>query len=117
MQQDNIKDFAIAAFRFYAHRKKQKGLSENDLIILQAVERTLEYLEVDGDLVALEGIHRVYFALPEGKLKSNVMTNTVRRAAAEMFSSEGTVWNKLRRARKLFNEYYKLLQRNKTAAE
>ena len=117
MQQDNIKNFAIAAFRFYGHRKQQTSLSENDFTVLFAVSLTLKHLEVDGDQVALAGIRLVYFGLPSGRLKSNVMTNSVRRAAAQMHSSEGTVWNKLRRARILFDKYYKLLLKEKAATE
>ena len=110
MQQDNIKDFATAAFRFYGQALKKKinpgDFDAADFDIVLAASLTIRHLEAAKDFIAAEGIRQVYFDLPPGKLRRGVMSNTIRRAAYDMHISEGTLWNKLRHARMLFNEYY-----------
>lgn len=107
IQQDNIKDFATAAFRHYAHTKHSKALDVDDITIIIAISSTIHHLECEHDTIALAGIRQVYFKLPKGNLKRGEMSSYVRRTALDIHVSESLLWNKLRRARQTFNYYYK----------
>ena len=69
MQQDNIKDFAIAAFRYRGHLNDTDILSLEEVYINMAVTSTIRHLEIERDYIAIEGVKRVYYQLPLGNLK------------------------------------------------
>lgn len=106
IQQDNIKDFAIAAFRHYGHTKKSDTIDADTITVALAVSSTIHHLECEEDTVAIDGIKQVYFKLPQGNIKRGEMSSYVRRAAFDMNVSERTLWYELRRARRVFNYYY-----------
>ena len=93
MQQDNIKDFAVAAFRFYGqalkNKIKPKDVTASDWDVFFAAALTVKHLQAAQDYDAAEGIRQVYFALPPGNLRRGTISNTVRRAAYDMHISEG----------------------------
>ena len=107
--QDNIKDFATAAFRYYGHVTADNIITADELTVILAVSLTIHHLRIDNDFIALEGIKRTYCILPLGNLKRGIMSDYVRRASYEMNVSESVLWSKLRRARTVFNQYYSLL--------
>ena len=47
MQQDNIKDFAIAAFRYRGHLNDTDILSLEEVYINMAVTSTIRHLEIE----------------------------------------------------------------------
>ena len=69
MQQDNIKDFAIAAFRYRGHLNDTDILSLEEVYINMAVTSTIRHLDIERDYIAIEGVKRVYYQLPLGNLK------------------------------------------------
>lgn len=70
MQQDNIKDFAIAAFRYRGHLNDTDILSLEEVYINMAVTSTIRHLDIERDYIAIEGVKRVYYQLPLGNLKT-----------------------------------------------
>lgn len=105
IQQDNIKDFAIAAFRHYGNIDKNTFDSDSVTIAL-AVSSTIHHLKCEHDTIAVDGIRNVYFKLPQGNIKRGVMSSYIRRAAFDMNVSERVLWYSLQRARRVFNYYY-----------
>lgn len=106
MQQDNIKDFAIAAFRYRGHLKDTDILSLDEIYINMAVTSTIRHLEIERDYIAIEGVKRVYYQLPLGNLKRGLLTENTKRVAIDMHIEERTLWRHLARARNIFNCYY-----------
>lgn len=100
IQQDNIRDHAVAAFRQYGHNKHAERCAE-----IEAASLAIKHLTVDGDIETVQLIERVYCSLPLGKLKRNAVTHRVAAAAVEMNMDVRTVWRKLAKARRLFNAY------------
>lgn len=106
IQQDNIKDFAIAAFRQYHYTRTTDVVDDETAAVILAVSSTLHHLKCERDTIAIDGIKQVYFKLPQGELKRGTLSNYVRRAAFDMNVSERVLWYKLRRARRTFRYYY-----------
>lgn len=106
IQQDNIKDFAIAAFRQYHYTRTTDVVDDETAAVILAVSSTLHHLKCERDTIAIDGIKQVYFKLPQGELKRGTLSNHVRRAAFDMNVSERVLWYKLRRARRTFRYYY-----------
>lgn len=106
-EQNNIKDFAIAAFRYYGHIDKNVNPTESEIGIILAAASTIHHLEIENDNIAIESIKRVYYNLPLGNVKRGVMSNRVKQAAYDMNINESVLWRKLRNARYIFNCYYK----------
>lgn len=107
IEQNNIKDFAIAAFRYRGHIDVDSITSDDELTVVLAVSSTVRHLQIEQDTIAVEGIKRVYYNLPLGNIKRGVMSNRVRRVAYDMHISESVLWRGLRHARYVFNRYYK----------
>ena len=97
MQQDNIKDFAIAAFRYRGHLNDTDILSLEEVYINMAVTSTIRHLEIERDY---------YYQLPLGNLKRGLLTENTKRVAIDMHIEERTLWRHLARARNIFNCYY-----------
>lgn len=106
-EQNNIKDFAIAAFRYYGHIDKHIKPTESEMFIIIAAALTIKHFKIEYDDMAIEGIKQVYYKLPMGNVKRGVMSNCVRKAAYDMNISESALWRKLRVVRDVFNRYYK----------
>lgn len=106
IQQDNIKDFAIAAFRYRGHMNGNEIVTDDEATVILAVASTLHHLDVEREYIALEGIKQVYYKLPMGDLKRGMLSEYVRSAAYEMHVDERTLWRKLKRARTVFNRYH-----------
>lgn len=106
MRQDNIKNYAVAAFRYYGHMRDGDDVPPEDTNTISAVISTREHLRVEEDVETLTLIDKVYGSLPSGRLHRNVITHKVLAAAEEMNMDARTVWRKLARARKLFFAYY-----------
>ncbi len=106
IQQDNIKDFAIAAFRYYGQRN---NIDSPDKTVINAVERTMQHLNIENDIIALEGVRNTYCRLPQGKIRRGTITRSIIKAAYDMNVDERTLWRKLERSRKIFGEYYNSL--------
>ena len=106
MQQDNIKDFAIAAFRYRGHLNDTDIVSLEEVYINMAVTSTIRHLDIERDYIAIEGVKRVYYQLPLGNLKRGLLTENTKRVAIDMHIEERTLWRHLARARNIFNCYY-----------
>lgn len=106
IEQNNIKDFAIAAFRHYHNTRKTDITDAETAAVVLAVSSTLHHLKCEHDTIAIDGIKQVYFKLPQGDLKRGTLSSYVRRAAFDMNVSERVLWYKLRRARRTFQYYY-----------
>ena len=106
IQQDNIKNFAIAAFRYRGHISNNETLTADDTMVLLAVASALHHLDVEHDYIAVEGVKQVYYKLPMGNIKRGVLSKRVKRAAYDMHIDESTLWRKLHRARTVFERYY-----------
>lgn len=106
IQQDNIRDFAVAAYRYYAYVHSNNNIKDKDYDVLTAVEHTIKHLKVDGEIETVKLIEDIYCTLPKGKIHKNVITDRVNAAANKYCMDPRTVWRKLARARKLFKSYY-----------
>ncbi len=106
MEQDNIKNYAVAAFRYYGHISDISGVPPEDGDTIDAVISVRRHLRVEGDAETITLIDKVYGSLPNGRLHRNVITHRVNAAAEEMNMDARTVWRKLARARRLFFAYY-----------
>lgn len=106
IEQNNIKDFAIAAFRQYHYTRTTDVVDDETAAVILAVSSTLHHLKCERDAIAIDGIKQVYFKLPQGDLKRGTLSSYVRRAAYDMNVSERVLWYKLRRARRVFNYYH-----------
>lgn len=106
IQQDNIRDFAVAAFRHYGYIQGHTDKAAADRDVIKAAESTIKHLTVDGDTETVKLVRDIYCRLPSGKLHKNVITDRVNAAAADMSMDPRTVWRKLARARRLFYNYY-----------
>lgn len=109
IQQDNIKEYEIAAFRAYGHIDSIEEPTFEDTMTLWAVSSVIRHLKFDDDDIALKGVQEVYCKLPMGHIRRGTITNSVKRTAFDMFISESTLWSALNRARRLFNKYYRSL--------
>lgn len=107
IQQDNIKDFAKAAFRFQGHLTANTKIDTDELAVVLAVSSTIHHLQIEDDAIAVEGVKRVYYTLPLGNIKRGLISSRVRYVAAELNVDESVLWRRLRRARYIFNCYYK----------
>ncbi len=106
IQQDNIRDFAVAAFRHYGHTRS--GTRDPDSCAeVEAAASTIKHLRVEGETETVRLIERVYCSLPLGKLKRNAVAYRVNAAASEMNMDARTVWRKLAKARRLFYAYFR----------
>lgn len=106
IQQDNIRDFAVAAYRHYGYVHSNNKINNIDHDVIDAVEHSIKHLKVDGDTETVNLIVDVYGTLPAGRLHRNVITHRVNAAATKYCMDPRTVWRKLARARKLFRLYY-----------
>lgn len=106
IEKNNIKDFAIAAFRQYHYTRTTDVVDDETAAVILAVSSTLHHLKCERDTIAIDGIKQVYFKLPQGDLKRGTLSSYVRRAAYDMNVSERVLWYKLRRARRVFNYYH-----------
>lgn len=131
MRRDHIRDYATAAFRFYARvgklsgdeylkmvrgsfgcvqdeEKKIRSMHEKatDLMgacqDLDAVKRTLDDLEFSGKYEAAQAVRAVYFVMPSGKISGKVIAGRVRDFSLSCPASERTVYRWLSLARKVF---------------
>ena len=131
MRRDHIRDYATAAFRFYARVGKLSGdeylkmvrgsfgCVENNLqreikaccaaneIMgacqdLDAVRRTLDILELSGKAYAAQAVREVYFTRPSGEISGRVIAGRVRDFSLSCPASERTVYRWLSLARKVF---------------
>lgn len=103
MQQDNIKDFAVAAFRLYGNDPQ----SPDEPGIINAVRATFSHLAVNGDNMTITVVKEVYCRLPCGYVKKGTISAAVQASATAHHADARTIWRKLKYARQLFNQYYK----------
>lgn len=107
MQQNNIKTFEVAAFRYYGHYISGKITADADDPIIRAAKQTLSHLEAQDEHECTELVIQIYCRLPLGNISKGVITHRVNHAAAQMHMDARTVWRKLHRARDVFQRYYK----------
>lgn len=107
MQQDNIKDFAVAAFRLYGNNVDSDPQTPDDQGIINAVKATLSHLAVNGDYTTIAAVKDVYCQLPCGYVKKGTISAAVQAAATAHHADARTIWRKLKYARQLFKQYYK----------
>lgn len=106
IQQNNIKDFSIAAFRYYGHRENENITGVTELQISAAVENTFRHLQIEDDSDCVKIVQQIYCALPLGNIRKGLISKYVVSVGTLMNMDERTIWRKLRRARELFNKYY-----------
>lgn len=106
IEQNNIKDFAIAAFRQYHNTRKTDITDAETAAVILAVSSTLHHLKCERDTIAIDLIKQVYFKLPQGNLKRGTLSNCMRRAAEDISVHESTLWYKHRRIKSVFKYYY-----------
>ena len=104
--QDNIKDFAVAAFRYWAYVEKDSITDIAEYRAITSVNKTFAFLNEHGAHDCVELVKRVYCRLPAGNIRKGLITHNANRAANSMYIDTRTVWRKLRRARNIFKEYY-----------
>lgn len=105
MIQDNIKDFAVAAFRLYGHRSEAAEPADEEII--KAVGDTIKHLTINGDADTVNIVCRVYCDLPLGKLRKGEVSARVETVASELYISERNVWRRLALAQRIFGQYYR----------
>ncbi len=110
MKKNNVRDYIISAFRFYARMgepdeseiKKLTHLTTAERLDLSAVAGMLNALSERGDISALAAVREIYFTEADKKLRRNEISQRVIHYALENYTSDRTVWRNLERAWKLF---------------
>ncbi len=107
IQCDNIRNFAIAAFRAYGHIDElQDDITLDDFVALWAARQTIMHFINEGKVEIVEAINKVYCELPLGHLQSQTITMSVIHTANDMYKSDSTIWKYLKQSCKMFNKYY-----------
>lgn len=106
MQQDNIRDFAIAAFRAYGHKKDNHILTCEEHDVFTAITWTFRDLQSEKKTIAIMSIKKVYCAIPLGKMRKGTIRHLTSRAASELHADESTIKRGLSRGKRLFNKHY-----------
>lgn len=106
MQQDNIRDFAIAAFRAYGHKKGNQELTREEHDIFTAVAWTFRDLQTENKTIAIMAIKKVYCTIPFGKMQKGTIKQLTSRAAFDLHADESTIKRGLSRGKRLFNKHY-----------
>lgn len=109
MNRDNISDYVISMFRFYASSGEpdvlkisqlQTTLPSADIHDLKAVAETLCVLEKEGNTETVREIREVYFVRPQQHLRKGEITQRIVSYSLKYYISERTVWRNLARARR-----------------
>lgn len=117
MNKDNICDYTISMFRFYAQMKQpdsseiekyKEFLFEAAILDLAAVERTLCLLSDTGEYNVLAAVKEIYFSAAGRRLYKSEISRRVIKFSLDNYISERVVWKYLSRARKLCAEQRKL---------
>lgn len=107
IKKDNIKDFAILAFRYYGHRSVGNVATDTtEQKIISAVTDTFRHLKIENDIECVEVVEKIYCSLPLGNIRKGFISQRVVAVSNTMNMDGRTIWRKLRRARELFNAYY-----------
>lgn len=107
IKKDNIKDFAILAFRYYGHHNADdEGIDVNEQNIINAVTNTFRHLKIENDVECVDVVKEIYCSLPLGNIRKGFISQKVIAVSNVMNMDGRTIWRKLRRARELFNAYY-----------
>ena len=113
MNRDNICDYVISMFRFYASngepdigtiRNLRATLPTAAILDLVAVDNTLRILENEGEDETVKVIRAVYFALPDKALRKGDISRRITKYAMNNFNGERTVWRRLAMARRICAE-------------
>ena len=114
MLKDNIRDYSISAFRYYAvitkfNRKTPdrveipNTMNKAEVLDLLAVKKTIESLEkMKNGKNRVEILDLVYFSEPNKPLKRNDITHRVHKASLQFFFSERQIYYYLREAVEIF---------------
>lgn len=117
MQQDNIRDFAIAAFRAYGHKRKDNTFTPEEHDIFTAVAWTFKDLRNENKTLAIMSIKKVYCSIPMGKMKRGTIQSLVNKAASDLIADERTIKRGLSQGKRIFNKHYSRIIAYKLLAE
>lgn len=107
MNKDNICDYTISMFQFYAQMKQpdsseiekyKEFLSEAAILDLAAVERTLCLLSDTGEYNVLAAVKEIYFSAVGRRLYKSEISRRVIKFSLDNYISERVVWKYLSRA-------------------
>ena len=113
MNRDNICDYEISMFRFYALkgepdiseiRNMRNELSTAAILDLVAVDNTLRILKKEGEAETINAIRAIYFILPNKNLRKGDISNRITNYSLKNFDGERTIWRRLARARRICAE-------------
>ncbi len=112
MKKNNIRDYAVSAFRFYSlFLKKEKHivlpqnnmLASGSILDIIAVKKTLDELnKTERGREIIKAVKIVYFTMPERPIKRGEITDRVNKAATEIHTSQPTIYRFLNCAEVLF---------------
>lgn len=106
MKKDRIRDYATAAFRDYAIQRKNKNFASDSLRAdFEAVQKTLKFFCIEGELYIIAAVEAVYFAEAGLPVRRSSISARVSRFAIEQHADESTVYRWLKKARCKFAEY------------
>lgn len=116
MKKSNVRNYVVAAFRFYARMgepdlsgiPKLEHLTEAERLDLSAVAAMLEKLRAQGDTSTIAAVREVYFLDAFKKYNRDGISKKVIKYALNNYVSERTVWGNIDKAMKLFVEIRKL---------
>ncbi len=113
MKKNNIRDYTVAAFRYYSSVLRNGGssLPENSrlasacLLDLAAMEKTVRDLKKDelGKDI-LRAVETVYFPMPEREIKKGEISSRVIKASMDLHTAEPTIYRYLNKASVIFAE-------------
>lgn len=112
MKKNNVRDYVISAFRYYARMgepseteiKNLKNISTAERLDLSAAAAMLEKLSAQGDVSSIAAVREIYFFEPDRKLRHNELSQRVIHYALNNYTSDRTVWRSLKRATNIFIE-------------
>lgn len=117
MNKDNICDYTISMFRFYAQmgepdavkiEQLREGRKLPDILDLEAVNRTLNILEDQQDYLAIAAVKDIYFTAAQRRLYKSEISQRVIKFTLENYISERIVWKCLNKARRIAAEQRQL---------
>ena len=117
MNKDNICDYTISMFRYYARMSEpdestieqlRAEISPADILDLQAVSNTLNILEKQQDYEAIAAVRAIYFTAAQRRLRKSEISQRVIKYTLENYISERVVWKRLNKARRIAAEQRQL---------
>lgn len=112
MKKSNVRNYVVAAFRFYARMgepdlsriSKLEHLTEAERLDLSAVAAMLEKLRAQGDTSTIAAVREVYFLDAKKELKKKDISKRVLYYSLDNYCSDRTVWRQIDKAMLIYAE-------------